>query len=72
MTFIPQYTDDFGRQRLVQKFHYCFAIRAVTLGYGSILDVLSRALSQSLDVSEKWFISHGLTPSIMNLGEHGS
>src|SRR5689334_1378953 len=59
MTFIPQYTYDFSRQRLVQYFDCCFAIGAVTLRYGSILDVLSRAFAQSLDVSEKWFISHG-------------
>jgi len=59
MAFIPQHTDDFGRQRLVQNFHCRLAIRAITFGHSAILDVLSRALAQSLNVSEKWFISHG-------------
>src|SRR6185503_6784835 len=58
MTFIPQDTNDFGRQRFVQEFYNSFAICAVTFGDSTIFDVLSRAFTQSLDVSEKWLISH--------------
>jgi hypothetical protein len=58
MPFVPQDTNDFSRQRLVQKFHDSFAIRAVTFRDSAILDVLSRAFAQSFDVSEKWLIRH--------------
>src|SRR6185312_1205793 len=72
MAFIPQHTDDLRRQRLVQDFHYRLAIRAVTFGHSAILNVLSRSLAQSLDISEKWFISHGPHSFNMNLGESKS
>src|SRR5215213_1339400 len=62
MPSIPQRTHDLSCQRFVQKLDYCFAIGAVTFGHRSVFDVLSCAFAQSFDVSEKWFISHDLTP----------
>jgi hypothetical protein len=71
MTSVSQCTNYFSGERFIQKLDYCFTVGAVALGYSSILDVLSGAFAQSLYVSEKWFISHGLTPCLMNLGEQG-
>jgi hypothetical protein len=72
MTTVSKHTHDLGRQRFVQKFDYGFAVRAVALRNSTILDVLSGALAQSFDVSEKWLICHGLTPLGLDLGEPGS
>jgi hypothetical protein len=69
MPFVPQDTNDFSRQRLIQKFHDSFAIRAVTFRDSAILDVLSRAFAQSFDVSEKWLIRHSPHSLHLNLGE---
>jgi hypothetical protein len=71
MTSVSQRTHYLGGQRFVQKLDHGFTVGAVALGYSSILDMLSGAFAQSLYVSEKWFVSHGLTPCSMNLGEHG-
>src|SRR5689334_21223171 len=68
---VTQYTNDLSCQCFVQHLDHCSAVGAVALGHSSIVDMLSGAFAQSLDISEKWFISHGLTPCLMNLGEHG-
>jgi hypothetical protein len=68
MTPVSQRTNYLRRQCFVQKLDHCLSVGAVALGHGAILDVLSRAFAQSLYISEKWFISHGLTPCSMNFG----
>jgi hypothetical protein len=72
MTAVSKRTNDLGCKRFVQKFDYGFAVCAIALGDSTILDVLSGAFAQGLDVSEKWLISHGLTPLNLDLGEFGS
>src|SRR6185369_6429418 len=72
MAPVAEDTNDLGCERFVQKFDYGFAVRAITRCDSTILDVLSGALAQSFDISEKWLISHELTPLYMNLGEPGS
>src|SRR6185369_10643626 len=62
MTPVPEHTNDLGCERFVQKFDYGFAVRTITRCDSTILDVLSGAFAQSLDISEKWLIRHGLTP----------
>jgi len=62
MTPVPEHTNDLGCERFVQKFDYGFAVRTITRCDSTILDVLSGAFAQSLDISEKWLICHGLTP----------
>src|SRR5687767_2882075 len=58
MSLVAQHANDFGRQRLVQKFNYGFAISSIAFGNSAILDMFSGAFAQSFYVSEKWFISH--------------
>src|SRR5215510_2006606 len=58
MASIPEHTDNLSCQRLVQKFHNSFTICAVSFCDSTILDVLSGAIAQSFDISEKWFICH--------------
>src|SRR5215212_4091787 len=62
MTAVSKRTNDLGRERFVQKFDYGFAVRAIAFSDSTILDVLSGAFAQSLDISEKWLIRHRLTP----------
>jgi hypothetical protein len=62
MAPVAEDTNDLGCERFVQKFDYGFAVRAITRCDSTILDVLSGALAQSFDISEKWLISHELTP----------
>src|SRR5262245_8511030 len=62
MAPVAEYTNDLGCERFVQKFDYGFAIRVITRCDSTILDVLSGAFAQSFDISEKWLISHELTP----------
>src|SRR5215217_9034225 len=62
MAPVAEHTNDLGCERFVQKFDYGFAVRAITRCDSTILDVLSGAFAQSLDVSEKWLICHELTP----------
>jgi hypothetical protein len=59
MPSIAKHANDLGCERFVQKFDYGFAVGAIALRDSTILDVLSGALAQSLDISEKWLISHG-------------
>jgi hypothetical protein len=72
MTTVSKHTNDLGCERFVQKFDYGFAVCAISLCDSTILDVLSGAFAQSFDISEKWLISHGLTPLHLDLGESGS
>src|SRR5215470_10902324 len=58
MAPVPEHTDNFSCERLVQKFHNGFTICAVPFRDSTILDVLSGAIAQSFDISEKWFICH--------------
>jgi hypothetical protein len=62
MTTVSKHANDLGCERFIQKFDYGFAVSAIALRDSTILDVLSGAFAQSLDISEKWLISHGLTP----------
>jgi hypothetical protein len=71
MASVTQYTNYFCGQSFVQKLDHCFAVSAVALGYGAVLYVFSRAIAQSLDISEKWLLSRGLTPRFLNLGVRG-
>jgi hypothetical protein len=71
MPSVSQRTNYLRCQSFIQKVDNCLSVGAIALGYGAILDVFSRAIAQRLYISEKWFISHGLTPCFMNLGEHG-
>src|SRR5690349_2484420 len=68
MPSVSQRTNYFRCQSFIQKFDDGLAVCTVAFGYGAVLDVFSCAIAQRLDVSEKWFISHGLTPCLMNLG----
>jgi hypothetical protein len=72
MTTVSKRTNDLGCERFVQEFDYGFAVGAIALRDSTILDVLSGAFAQSFDISEKWLISHGLTPLGLDLGEPGS
>jgi hypothetical protein len=63
MPFVSEDADDLRSQRFVQELDDRFAIRSVTLGHRTVLNMLSRALAQSFNVSEKWLIRHDLTPS---------
>src|SRR5678816_1848202 len=58
MTTVAKHANDLGCERFVQKFDYGFAVSAIALRDSTILDVLSGAFAQSLDISEKWLISH--------------
>jgi hypothetical protein len=69
--FVSQDADDFGSQRFVQNFDGGFAISGVARGNCAVFDVLSRALAQSFDISEKWFIRHDPHSLKINLGEQG-
>jgi hypothetical protein len=60
--FVSQDADDFSGQRFVEKLDGSFAISLVPFSDCAVFDMLSRALAQSFDVSEKWFICHDLTP----------
>jgi hypothetical protein len=59
--FVSQNTHQLSSQRFIEKLDYSFPIRRITLGHGAIFDMLACALTQSFDVSEKWFLSHSLT-----------
>jgi hypothetical protein len=72
MTTVSKRTNNFGREGFVQKFDYGFAVCAIPLCDSTILNVLSGAFAQSFYVSEKWLISHGLTPLDLDLGEFES
>src|ERR1700741_4206203 len=72
MASIPEHTNNLGCQCLVQKFDYSFTICAVSFGDSTILDVLSGAIAQRFDISEKWFICHESHSLYLNLGEPGS
>jgi len=69
MSLIPKHANDLSCQRFVQKFDYSFAIGAVALSNGAILDVFPCAFAQSLYVSEKWLISHSTHSLNIDLGE---
>ena len=62
----PGETDsDYNATRdLVQQLQFDngFTIGAVPFGHCAFFHVLSRSLAQSLDVSQKWFVSHDVTP----------
>src|SRR5258707_6686985 len=62
MALITQHADDLGRQRFVQKFDHRVAIRAIALGHGAVFNMFSRAFAQRFYVSQKWFVSHDVTP----------
>ena len=50
MPLIAQYAYQFRCKRFVQDFDYRLAIAAIRIGYGAVLDVLARPLTNSLDV----------------------
>src|SRR2546423_4111035 len=58
MSLVAQHANDFCCQRFVQKLDHRFAIGFVAFGDRAILDMFARAFAQSLNVSQKWFISH--------------
>jgi hypothetical protein len=62
MPLVSQHANDLSRQRLVQKFDHRIAIRFIALGHGAVLNMFARACAQSFDVSQKWFVSHDVTP----------
>ena len=62
MALIAEYANDLSRQRIVQDFDHSLPVGGITFGYRTPLDVLAGALAKRLDVSQKWFISHGVTP----------
>src|SRR2546425_8272153 len=66
MPLITQYADNLGRQGLVQKLYHRLAVSTIAFSYGAFLNVLSRAFAQSFDVSQKWFVSHSVTPSLVH------
>ena len=53
VTFIAERADDLGGQRLVEELDDHIRVASISLGYRSLLDVLARALAQSLDVGEE-------------------
>src|SRR5690349_15959981 len=71
MSLVAQHANDFRSQGFVQKFDDSFAVGSVALGNGAVLDVFPRALTQSLNVSEKWFISHSTHSLNLNFGGAG-
>src|SRR2546423_6951132 len=58
MSLVAQHANDFCRQRVIQKLNNRFAVSFIAFGNCSVFDVFSRAFAQSLNVSQKWFISH--------------
>ena len=56
--FVPQHANDFSRQCLVQNLDGGPQIDFVAFGNRTLFDVLARALTQSFDISQKWFIGH--------------
>src|SRR5713101_820196 len=65
MPLVTQHTDDLRRQRFIQQLGHSPAIGLVALGYRTLLNVLARSFTQSFDVSQKWFVSHGVTPCLL-------
>src|SRR5205807_54380 len=46
-----------------------FAIGGIAFGDRAFLDMTARAFAQSLDVSQKWFVSHSVTPCPLYFSE---
>src|SRR4051794_685722 len=67
MASVPQYTNDFSRQRFIQKLDYRLAVGTIAFGHSTILDVLPGAFAQSFNISEKWFVSHSPHSLLVNL-----
>jgi hypothetical protein len=55
---VSQYADDLRGQRFIQQFDDGFSIRFVARRDRSIFDMLTRTITQSLDVGEKGLRFH--------------
>jgi hypothetical protein len=66
MPSVTKSANDLGCERFIQKFYNSLTICAISFRDSTIFDVLSGAIAQSLDISEKWLISHEPHSLIMN------
>jgi hypothetical protein len=62
VALVTKHANDLSRQRFVQDFDYSLSVSRIAFGYRTLLDVLARSLAERLNVSQKWFISHDVTP----------
>lgn len=53
MTFVPQYTNNLGRQRFVENLNYYRAVTLIVVRDGTLFDVLASTFAYSLDVANK-------------------
>jgi hypothetical protein len=65
VALVAQHANDFSRQRLVQDLDHGLSVGLIALGYRTLLDMLTRSFAKRLDVRQKWFISHDVTPCVL-------
>src|SRR5712692_9258495 len=64
MALVAQHANNLRRQSFVQQLHDRLSIRPISFSDRALFDVLARAFAQSLDVSQKWFLRHDVTPQL--------
>jgi hypothetical protein len=62
VTLVPQHANDFRRQRFIQHLDHGLSVGLIAFGYRALVDVLACSFAERFDVSQKWFISHDVTP----------